>query len=114
MCAHAQKLLKIYLILQPGFKLCAMDEPFGGATKHSLAQSAADEFIKLVGDTPHVNGLITTHFKAVTRLPASYRMHFMNLKAEDFKIEPGIGYLETEDAGLKVLRRNGTTLCKSG
>lgn len=85
-----------------GFKLFGTDEPFNG-TKHLLAESTVDEFLKPIGAHPNVNGMITTHLKAATRLPASYPVHFMNLKVKDHHVEPGIGYCETEAEGLKII-----------
>ena len=104
-CSRAA-VFKETLLNQPGFKLCAMDEPFGGATKHDLAQSSADEFVKLIGTTAHVNGIITTHFKALTRLPAAYPTIFTNLRpTDDHRMVPGIGYSPNEEEGLKIIER---------
>lgn len=86
-----------------GFKLFGTDEPFNG-TKHLLAQSTVDEYIKKIGSHPNVNGMITTHLKAITRLPASYPIYFTNLKVDNHRVQPGIGYCENEAEGLRIIR----------
>lgn len=85
-----------------GNKLGAMDEPFP-STKHDLALATVEEFAKIIGLTPKVNGMITTHYKTVTRLPTAYRMQFMNLKVDNHRVEPGIGDFTTEDEGLRII-----------
>lgn len=85
-----------------GNKLFVMDEIYNG-TKHKLAQSTVYKFTEKVGNLPKVNSIITTHLKAITRLPSSYPVHFMNLKANAGHIEQGIGNFETEEEGLRII-----------
>lgn len=87
---------------KPGFKLFGTDEPFNG-TKHLLAESTVYEYLKPIGTHPNVNGMITTHLKNATRLPKNYRLHFTNLKVDHHRVEPGIGHLESEDEGLRII-----------
>lgn len=85
-----------------GNKLFCGDEIYNG-TKHTLALSTVYKSIEEIGNMPNVHGIITTHLKAVTRLPASYQVKFTNLKATNHHIEPGIGDFETEEEGLRII-----------
>lgn len=85
-----------------GNKLFCGDEIYNG-TKLTLGQSTVYKSLEEIGNMPNVHGIITTHLKAVTRLPASYSVKFMNLKATNHHIEPGIGDFETEEEGLRII-----------
>lgn len=85
-----------------GKKLFCGDEIYNG-TKHTLAQSTVYKSMERMGNLPNVNGILTTHLKVITRLPASYQVKFVNLKANNHHVEPGIGDFETEEEGLRII-----------
>ena len=94
---------KIFAVLeQDGFKFVALDEPCSGATKAQLSSAIAYEVIKRIGLTKGVLCITTTHIPEPTALAAEFPQSFSNIRStSNYRIEPGIGEFDKEDAGIE-------------
>jgi hypothetical protein len=90
---------------EKGITFIVLDEPSTG-TKRKLAQSLVKVLLQEIGRSDKTLCLTTTHYDRPTALAAQEPHTFANLQATDrFKLEPGVGSAEKEEAGIAIVER---------
>lgn len=90
---------------EKGITFVVLDEP-GIGTKSKLARSLVKVLVEEIAHNKRTLCQTTTHFDRPTILAASEPQIFANRKAVAYRLEPGIGSFEKEDAGIAIVEKS--------